>query len=64
MTSAEDDRAVAGVVDRNIGALLSRRQRHEENKSFEDRVASAVTGFAGSMMFAYIHLTALAGWLA
>jgi uncharacterized membrane protein len=64
MTSAEEDRAVAGVVDRNIEALLSRRQSDEENKSFEDRVASAVTGFAGSMMFAYIHLTALAGWLA
>jgi uncharacterized membrane protein len=62
--AATDDRdATAAVVDRNIEALLTRRQNQELNKSFGDRVAGSVTGFAGSMMFVSIHIVVVALWI-
>jgi uncharacterized membrane protein len=55
--------ALAGVVDRNLKALLTRRQAHEREQSLQERVAGAITSFAGSMTFVYIHLAIFGTWI-
>jgi uncharacterized membrane protein len=54
---------MAGVVDRNIIALLERRREDELRKSRQDRIADRVTRFTGSMLFVYIHLTIFGSWI-
>lgn len=54
---------MAGVVERNIQALLARRQAEERERSGQQRVADAVTRFAGSMVFVYIHLALFGVWI-
>jgi uncharacterized membrane protein len=54
---------MAGVVDRNIVALLERRREEERRKSRQDRVADQVTRFTGSMLFVYLHLAFFGSWI-
>ena len=54
----------ARVVERNIRALLGRRKQEEHAKSRQDRFADAVTRFAGSMRFVYLHLGLFGAWVA
>jgi uncharacterized membrane protein len=54
---------IAGVVDRNIVAILSRRADDERRKSTQDRVADRVTRFTGSMLFVYLHLAMFGAWI-
>jgi uncharacterized membrane protein len=42
---------MAGVIDRNIAALVRRRQEQKVSSGLEDQVADAITRFAGSMKF-------------
>ncbi len=53
----------ASVLERNIAVL--RQKRHEEDKkaSLQDRIADAITRFSGSMIFVYVHLVLVAGWV-
>lgn len=51
------------VVHRNIGALLEVRKREERRRSTSDRIADAVTGFAGSMWFVYVHVVLFGSWV-
>jgi uncharacterized membrane protein len=52
------------VVERNIRVLLDRRKEEEKKRSAEARIADAITCFAGSMKFVYLHLVAVALWIA
>jgi uncharacterized membrane protein len=54
----------AQVVERNIHALLTRRKQEEHKKNRQDRFADAVTRFAGSMRFVYLHLGLFGAWIA
>ena len=54
---------MAGVVERNIQALLERRQVEEGQRSRQQRVADAITRFTGSMLFVYIHLGIFGAWI-
>ncbi|WP_260590750.1 DUF1003 domain-containing protein [Variovorax sp. DXTD-1] len=54
---------VAGVVDRNIAALVRRRQQKKISTGLQDRIADAITRFAGSMKFVYLHLLIYGGWI-
>jgi uncharacterized membrane protein len=54
---------MAGVVDRNIVALLERRYVEEQRKGLQDRIADRVTRFTGSMLFVYLHLAFFASWI-
>ena len=54
---------LAGVVERNIRALLARRQMEDEAKGLGERVADRVTRFTGSMLFVYIHLVLFGSWI-
>jgi uncharacterized membrane protein len=54
---------LAGVVERNIRAIMARRQMDERDKPRGDKVADAVTRFTGSMAFVYIHLVLFGAWI-
>jgi uncharacterized membrane protein len=54
---------VAQVVDRNIAALMRRRREKTQAASLQDRAADAITAFAGSMKFVYLHLLVYGGWI-
>ncbi len=53
----------ASVVERNIAALMARRQHDESQRSAQDRAADTVTRFTGSMTFVYIHLVLFGAWI-
>ncbi len=55
--------AVSGIVYRNIHALLEVRKEFERRKRRQDRVADAITAFAGSMGFVYVHILVYGGWI-
>ena len=54
---------MAGIVERNIKALLDRRQQEKAGKNFPDKLADAVTAFAGSLRFVWIHILLFGGWI-
>ncbi len=54
---------LAGVMERNIRALLERRRAESDRKSTEVRVADAITRFTGSMVFVYIHVVVFGIWI-
>ena len=56
-------RGLARVVERNVRALLARRAEEDLAKSRSERIADAVTRFAGSMPFVYIHLVMYGAWI-
>ncbi len=54
---------MSGVVGRNIRALTEVRRREARLRSRSDRIADAVTRFAGSMWCVYAHAVLFGGWL-
>lgn len=54
---------LTSVLSRNIRTMSERRQRDETHVSFNDRMVAAITGFAGSMPFVYLHFAVFGGWL-
>ena len=54
---------LAGVVERNIKAILARRQMEERGKGAQDRMADRITRFTGSMRFVYLHLALFGAWI-
>lgn len=59
-----DARDLSGAMARNIEALARRRRQEERHAKPTDKVAAAITAFAGSMAFVYVHLVVLAAWIA
>jgi uncharacterized membrane protein len=60
---ASGEADVAGVIDRNVESLLRRRDAEKAATSSEDRLADAISAFAGSMRFVYLHLVIYGGWI-
>ena len=56
-------RGMARVVERNVRALLARRAEDDQAKTRSERIADAVTRFAGSMAFVYIHVVMYSAWI-
>lgn len=54
----------ASVLERNIQVLRSKRREEATRASLQDRLALAVTRFSGSMLFVYLHLALVGGWIA
>ena len=54
---------MAQIVERNIQALLKRKQNEDQQKTTEGRIADVVTRFTGSMAFVYIHLCLFGFWI-
>jgi uncharacterized membrane protein len=62
-SGSPSDPGMSSVVHRNIRALAEVRQREEQRKTTSDRIADAVTRFAGSMWCVYVHALLYGGWL-
>ena len=54
---------LAGVVERNIRALLARRREEEQARGWQDRLADRITRFTGSMRFVCLHLFVFGLWI-
>ena len=50
---------INAILARNIETLLEKRRREERRASTQHKVADAITRFAGSMPFVYIHAHSL-----
>lgn len=57
------EKALSPTLTRNIEAILERRRSKAESASAEEKIAAAISKFAGSMVFVYIHLVLFAGWI-
>lgn len=55
--------ALSPALARNIDAIMQRRRREAQAASLEERAAAAISAFAGSMPFVYIHLVLFGGWI-
>jgi uncharacterized membrane protein len=62
-TPPPDQDGTATVVARNIHTLLARRRAEERAKGREEHIADAVTRFAGTMRFVYIHVVLFGAWI-
>ena len=51
------------VLVRNIHLLEERRAREKATATLQDRIASAITRFAGSMRFVYLHILIFMLWI-
>ncbi len=54
---------IAEAIERNIGALLEIRRQLETRKTTQNRIADAMTGFSGNMLFVYFHMLWFALWI-
>ncbi len=51
------------VASRRPKNLILLQHSHERAQSVQNRIADAITGFAGSMNFVYIHLALFVVWM-
>jgi uncharacterized membrane protein len=54
---------MATVLRRNIDALADVRQKLEEDKTRQEKLADAITAFTGSMAFLYVHALFFGAWI-
>ena len=50
------------VLERNIRTLTERREREKREARLQDKIADAITTFAGSMTFVMLHLAVFGLW--
>ena len=55
---------VTPVVERNIRALLARRQAEERQLGIREKIAIGIAGFTGSMTFVMLHAVVYGLWIA
>ncbi|MCX4245479.1 DUF1003 domain-containing protein [Paraliomyxa miuraensis] len=55
--------SMARVVERNIRALLEHRREVERRAGWPERLAHAITRFAGSMTFVLLHVVFYGSWI-
>jgi len=58
-----DDGTLNSALRRNIDALRRRRTEDEGRAAFDEKLARAVTRFAGSMRFVYVHAALYGLWI-
>jgi len=54
---------LSASLSRNIEALAERRRQEVSHATREEKIADAVTSFAGSMRFVYVHLVLYGAWI-
>jgi uncharacterized membrane protein len=54
---------IAPVVERNIRALIARRTAREHALTWQERLATHISRFAGSMAFVWLHLAFYGLWI-
>lgn len=63
-TRQPKERELAGVVRRNIRALLTVRTETERNRPASDRIVDAIARFSGSLAFVWLHAAIVVAWFA
>jgi uncharacterized membrane protein len=58
-----EDRSLNSALRQNIEALRRRRAEEEAHARFEERLASAITRFTGSLYFVYVHAAIYGFWI-
>ena len=53
----------AARLERNIQSILKRREEEKRARKAHDMVSEAITKFAGSMTFVYLHLVFFGAWI-
>ncbi len=53
---------ISRAVERNIRTIAAMEANHEENKTVLDRIASAVSSFAGSKVSIALHIVGFLSW--
>ncbi|HET6995041.1 MAG TPA: DUF1003 domain-containing protein [Chitinophagaceae bacterium] len=54
---------MAGVVERNVNALLHRKQQDKGERTSTERAVDAICRFAGSMLSVYFHIVLFGVWV-
>lgn len=60
----EDNPALSNVLERNIRTIIRLRQKAARERGLQDRIAEAITSFAGRMTFLYMHVLWFGTWIA
>ena len=55
---------MAGVVERNLEALLACRHAASARMGLQERLAARISAFAGSVRFVHVHLARFGLWIA
>jgi len=58
----DDNPALPNVIQQNIRKIIQVRLKSAREKSLQDRIATGMTAFSGSMMFFYIHVVWFCLW--
>ncbi|MDO8670321.1 MAG: response regulator [Dehalococcoidia bacterium] len=59
----EDNPALSNVIHRNIRKIIQLRMETVSQQGLQDRIASAITTFSGSMIFFYAHIVWFSAWI-
>jgi uncharacterized membrane protein len=62
-SDALNDPGLSSVVHKNIASLTAVRRQENAARPATDRIADAITAFAGSMWCVYVHALAFGVWL-
>lgn len=54
---------LASIISRNIDTIERLRAQDLKRRSAQERVADAITNFAGRMAFVYLHVIWFGGWI-
>ena len=61
--SGDSTVSVCNVIERNITTLFELRAKADRERNIQDRIADAITGFSGRMVFVYVHVIWFGGWI-
>jgi uncharacterized membrane protein len=61
--TSSEPRNLEGLVKRNVRALVKVRKVIDSQRSLNERIADAITAFAGTMWFAYVHALVFGSWI-
>ena len=61
--STQTGRPFSRVLSRNIDGLIASRRDEQRQRAPQERISDAITSFAGSMRFVYIHAALFGGWI-
>jgi len=50
------------IVRKNVAAIVSMQRKEADRRTVQDRLASLITAFSGSMAFVYIHAAWFGLW--
>lgn len=55
--------ALSATIERYIRTIINLRLQAARQRTLQDRIADAITGFSGRMLFVYVHIAWFALWL-